>query len=133
MAKRRKTTAKKVKKIRVPRTRAGETWTEARYFQFIRTTLRAASVKWQPIVQCALNARRKYTGQNKAQKWEYQCAVCGRWFLRTKMQVDHIEPCGSIKSYEDIGPFCQRLFCEIDGLRMLCGECDDVNTRPREE
>jgi hypothetical protein len=37
--------------------------------------------------------------------------------------VDHIVPCGSIKCFEDIGPFVQRLLCEMDDLRVLCTKC----------
>jgi len=116
---------------RVARTRAGGEWTEAAFWSFIRSALRQTSKRWPPRKQCELSSRQAYVGPNKRQKWEYECSLCNRWFKRTEMQVDHIVPCGSIKGFDDIGPFCERLFCEADGFRMLCGDCDSVDTRKR--
>ena len=113
--------ARKPKTNRVPRTRAGGEWTEAAYWGFIRSALRSASRRYPPIVRLALHAvRRPYKGENKRQKWEYQCENCGKWFKGTKVQVDHVVPCGSLKSVDDVGPFVARLFCEPNGLIVLC-------------
>lgn len=119
---------KKTTRQRVPRTRAGETWTEAKFWGWIRSALRRASTRWPPIYQAKNAARRKFTGKKKSQKWEYQCSHCKRWRKGTEVQVDHIEPCGSLKSWEDIGPFCRRLFVEADGLRVLCKPCHHIVT-----
>ena len=59
------------------------------------------------------------------QKWEYQCAACCEWFKGTEIHVDHIVPCGTLKSFADLPTFAERLFCEADGLRVLCHECHD--------
>jgi len=37
-----------------------------------------------------------------------------------EIQVDHVEPCGSLKTFEDLPGFVRRLFCEADGLQVLC-------------
>ncbi len=66
------------------------------------------------------NARRPYQGDDKRRKWEYECAGCGHWFKSTEVQVDHIEPCGSLKSFSEMATFAERLFIEVDGLQVLC-------------
>lgn len=98
-------------------------WTKARFFGFIRSALRRASVKWAPIQQAKKDVRRPYVGPNVRQKFEYQCSGCRKWFKGTETQVDHIEPCGTLKDFSDIEAFVRRLFCEVDGLRVLCLTC----------
>ena len=117
-------TTRKPKTERVPRTRAGNAWTEASFFGFLRSGLRGISRRWPPLVRLALNAvRRAYVGPSKLQKWQYQCRMCGGWFKRTQVDVDHIEPCGSLQSFDDIRRFTERLFCETDKLRVVCNGC----------
>jgi len=109
---------------RSPRTRAGGEWTEAAFWAFIRSNVRLMSRRWPPIVRHAMHAaRRKYSGTNKRQKWEYQCAACCGWHKATDVQVDHIEPCGSLRAWEDVEPFLRRLLVEADGLQVLCRGC----------
>ena len=112
------------KTTRVPRTRATQTWTEAAFWQFLRSGLRRMSMRWPPIARDAIQAaRRPYVGPNKRQKWEFQCSQCGLWNMRKNVQVDHIEECGTLKSWQDFATFAERLFCEVDGLRVLCSVC----------
>lgn len=115
---------------RVPRTRAGGEWTEAAYWSFIRSGLRQMSRRWPPLVRQAINAvRRPNQSGNKRLKWEFQCAECKGWFPRKHVEVDHVEPCGSLRSLQDIAGFVERLFCEPDGLRVLCENCHGKRTR----
>jgi hypothetical protein len=115
---------RKAKTDRVPRTRAGGEWTEAAFWGFIRSGLRQLSRRWPPLVRHALNeAKRKSESDNKRLKWEFQCERCEGWFARKDVEVDHIEPCGSLKSFTDLSVFADRLFCESNGLRVLCSEC----------
>jgi hypothetical protein len=114
---------------RVPRTRAGGEWTEAQFWGFIRSGLRGMSRRWPPLVRLALLAcRRPSQSSNKRLKWEHQCNDCGDWFPRKKVQVDHIEPCGSLRSFDDVGGFVERLFCETSELRVLCAVCHNSRT-----
>lgn len=103
-------------------------WTTARYFQFIRSALRSASLKWPPIREAKVLARRKYVGPNKMQKWEYQCAECKGWFLDKQTVVDHIIPAGTLRSHLDLPRFVERLFVGVDGLRVLCKDCHQTVT-----
>ena len=119
---------------RVERTRAGGEWTEAAYWGFLRSGLRQMSRRWPPLVRLAINAvRRPSQSDNKRQKWEYQCATCGGWFARKNVEVDHVEPCGSLRSLQDVTGFIDRLFCEPDGLRVLCEACHAVRTHGKQE
>jgi 5-methylcytosine-specific restriction endonuclease McrA len=43
-------------------------------------------------------------------------------------QVDHIVPAGKLSSYKDIAGFCKRLFCEADGMQVLCVDCHQKKT-----
>jgi hypothetical protein len=121
--------ARKPKTNRVERTHAGGEWTSAGYWGFIRSGLRQMSRRWPPLARQAINAaRRKYDGENKRQKWEYQCSTCKCWRNRKQVEVDHIVPCGSLKSLDDLPGFVERLFCEPEGLRVLCDACHALRT-----
>jgi hypothetical protein len=115
--------SRKAKTDRVPRTRAGGEWTEAAFWGFIRSGLRQLSRRWPPIHKAADERKRPNESGNKKFKWQYQCDCCREWYYRKEVQVDHIEPCGSLKSFADLSEFADRLFCESDGLRVLCSKC----------
>lgn len=121
--------AKTTKKSRVPRTRNNGTMTEAAFWAFIRSALRNKSRYWKPITQAKMNARRLYSGTNKRQKFEYQCNHCKKWFAEKLINVDHIDPAGALSCANDVGPFIERLFCEIDNLQVLCEKCHNVKTQ----
>ena len=113
---------------RVERTRAGGVWTEARYFGFIRSALRQATRRWPVKNQVKQAARREYHGDNARQKWEFECNKCKGWFMDKNVTVDHIIPCGSLKTFDDLPKFVETLFCEEDNLQVLCKECHDKKT-----
>jgi hypothetical protein len=65
----------------------------------------------------------------KQQKWEHLCSLCNLWFKGKEVIVDHHPvAAGSILSVEDIGPFANNLYCEVDNLRVLCKDCHDCHT-----
>lgn len=114
---------------RVPRTRAGGEWTEAAFWNFLRSGLRQLSRRWPPLVRHAANAaRREYSGPNARQKWEYQCSACCHWYMRKEIQIDHIVECGPLRSFADLSVFAERLFIEKEGLRVLCESCHEQRT-----
>lgn len=120
---------KVVRKSKIPKVRNAGTMTESAFWSFIRSALRQKSRWWKPITQCKMLARRDYKGPLKRQKFEYQCNYCKKWFPEKKINVDHIIPAGSLNCAEDLGPFVERLFCEIDNLQVLCESCHDVKTK----
>lgn len=103
----------------------GGRYTQSQFFSFIRSALRQKSRRWAPIYQCLQDARRPNKSKNKRLKWEYQCSGCKRWKPNTEVSVDHITPAGSLNSFEDLPGFVQRLFCESNGLQVLCDTCHD--------
>lgn len=114
-----------------PKTRAGNTWTEARYNQFIRGNLRRTSQKWPPISNALKEAR--------VARGEYLCAGCKEIVpasvrdesgKRVKnVHVDHIAPVvDPTTGFIDWNTFIDRMFVEEDGLQVLCNACHDVKT-----
>ena len=101
----------------------GGTWSSARYFGFIRSALRRASLRWGPKNAARMEARQAYTGENKRQRWEYQCAECHGWFAGKEAEVHHKQECGTLRAYTDLPGFVERLFCEKDGFEVLCVGC----------
>jgi hypothetical protein len=101
------------------------TMTSAGFWGMIRSKLRQASRWWKPVAEAKKLARRLYKGKNNRQKWEYQCNHCKSWFMDKEIAVDHIEEVGTLKSGDDLKGFIERLFCEVDGLQVLCNKRKD--------
>ncbi len=117
------------KKTTTPKTRCAGTLTESSFWSFIRSALRNKSRFWKPVTLCKQNAKRKYVGPNKRQKFEYQCNKCKGWFADKNIQVDHKIPAGSLNCAQDLPGFVERLFCEVDNLQVLCSTCHGVKTQ----
>lgn len=122
-----------IKKVRVPRTRNHGTMTESAFWGGIRAVLRQKSRWWKPITEAKKLAREAYKGPNKRRKWVYKCAECKKLYNEDEIQVDHIIPAGSLKSSDDLKGFVDRLFCEVDGLQVLCTKCHDAKTKEERE
>ena len=116
----------KVKRQRVPRTHAGGVWTEAQYWSFIRGALRGA-VRRYPVKQKVKQANRKAV-IGKRHKFEYLCAHCSNYFVEKQVEVDHIIGAGSLRKYDDLPGFVERLFCEPANLQVLCLDCHRIKT-----
>lgn len=113
-----------IKKSNVIRTRNSNTWTEAEFFGKIRSSLRRVSQFWKPVVLTLEKAKRNNLSENKRLKYEYQCSSCKNWFPKKSVQVHHIIPAGSLRSYLDLPLFCERLFSEdLYNYEVLCKEC----------
>jgi 5-methylcytosine-specific restriction endonuclease McrA len=121
--------AAKPKKVLTPKTRNAGTMTESAFWSFIRSGLRQKSRFWKPITQCKMSSRRAYKGPLKRQKFEYLCNVCGGWFPEKKINIDHINPAGSLRCAQDLPGFVERLFCEIDNLQCICEKCHNIKTQ----
>lgn len=123
--------AKKKTSTRVtkPKTRNAGTMTESGFWSFIRSTLRQKSRYWKPVNIAKMKVRRKYSGTNKRQKFEYQCNHCKQWFPEKDINVDHIIPAGTLTCANDLPGFVERLFCEEKGLQVLCFNCHNIKTQ----
>lgn len=75
-------------------------------------------------------ARRPSKSQkNPRLKWEFQCNHCRGWHAQKNVEVNHKVPCGRLSSYEDLPGFVERLFCEKDGLEVVCKPCHQQFTK----
>src|SRR4051812_6071720 len=92
-------------------------WTTSRFWTFIRSGLRNTSTRWPPLQEALLLARRASKSDNKRLKWEFKCTECKKWFQRTAVVVDHILPADTLKSFDDLPEFCERLFCPVEGFQ----------------
>jgi len=121
---------KKKKSPRVVRTRNSATMTESEYFGRIRSALRNSFKYWKPMQEALHKASRPSQSLNKRLKKEYQCAKCKKWFKRQAVEIDHIQECGSLKSYEDIVPFLMNLTKEdVNAFQILCKPCHKEKTK----
>lgn len=58
---------------------------------------------------------------SKVKKVEYQCEVCGGWFMKKHIAVDHIDPViDSDNGFVDWNTFIDRLDCDKDNLQRIC-------------
>ena len=111
-------------------TRNLNTQTESEHMSVIRSALRQSSRFWKPLQACLEAASRPYEGTCKRTKKEYQCSKCSKWFVRAKVEVNHIVECGTLKNYQDVVGFLERLFCEdVNGFEVVCKPCHLVITK----
>lgn len=103
-------------------------WTEARFWSFVRSALRAGFNRWPPKWKVLEAAKRPYKGKNKQQKWEYQCASCSQWVKGKDISVDHVTPAGALSNYDHLVPFVQRLAVGTSKLQALCKSCHKAKT-----
>ena len=96
---------------------------DKKFWQYLRSILRRAFLRYPTRVQCITSNRIPYEGDNKRRKWSAICELCSGEFKLSEVQVDHIEPCGSLLGVDDVGSFILRLFCGVEGLRVVCKPC----------
>ena len=128
----------KPKKVRVARTRNGETWTEAQFWGRIRGALRKTFAAWVPMKKALIASRRpSQRADRPLLKFEYQCADCKAWFpLKEEgpegkkcVQVDHKLGAGSLLSYEDLPGWISRLTEEDpNAYQIMCVSCHQNKT-----
>lgn len=108
---------------RVPRTRNNGTETDSMHMGKIRAGLRNISRWWKPF-QVALRKAAVKCNIGGRIKTLYKCCKCNRMLVRQSVEVNHIIPVGSLKSYADLPGFCERLFVEDTSLlEVVCKEC----------
>lgn len=109
-------------------------WTEKKILVWLRSALRSASRRYPPLYAALAAAKEPYTvkpdeaGYSARQKFQYRCAACGGAFSGKEVALDHRDDCGSLLKWGDLQGFASRLFCQQDGLDVLCHQCHDVKT-----
>lgn len=121
-------------RMRTPPFEAYPEWSQAKFFSFIRSALRAKQIRWAPRNLCKQKAKRIYIGDNPRQKYEYQCNHCKEWFPDKMVELNHKVECGSLKDFDDLPGFVERMFCGEDGYEVTCKKCHlEETSRQREE
>jgi len=130
---------------RTPPFKAYDMWTTAKFFGFIRSGLREKFNRWPPKYLVLGKAVRsapilnpdgshstfksgKKVGERRYVK-EYKCNECKEWHKQKDVQVDHIIPAGSLKTFNDLPAFTERLFCGVDNLQVMCKICHNIKTK----
>ena len=122
--------------------------TDAAFFGKIRSALRKEWRNSQMYKDALKAAKRPYTGGGR-RKISIECAKCKTHYANndkiivpsakkgiTKTvkayNVDHKIDAGSLKTFNDLSGFAERLFCESEDLQILCYHCHIKKTYPRE-
>ena len=113
----------------------GGEWTEARYFSFIKSGLRSASQRWPPKYRVLSGA---YVGTKTNPKSgrlakHYVCKGCGNEFVAKDVEVNHIIPVIPVTGFDSWDGVIKRLFCEEQGLEVLCKPCHKKITQQENE
>ena len=118
------------KKPKPPKNFNGGTWTQSKFFGTLRSSLRRTFRWWIPMQKALEKASRpSQNKQNKRLKKEYQCAHCKDWFKRQDVEIDHKIECGSLKNWDDVVPFIQRMTAEdVNAYQVLCIHCHKIKT-----
>ena len=108
----------------------GGQWTEARFNAFIKSALRSASQRWPPKFQVLSEAKqgRKINPKTGRLAEHYLCAACKEAFPQKEVEVNHITPVVLPTGFDSWDGVIQRLFCEKDGLEVLCKPCHKTRT-----
>ena len=110
-------------------TRCNNRWSEAQFNSFIRSTLRKASMRWPPKNEVLTKAR--------VSRGFYLCNSCKKTVPTTVLQenkrvrnveVNHKIPVSIPGDWDDWGGFIERLFCDSDGLEVVCKDCHKIHT-----
>lgn len=118
-------------------------WTQAKFFGFLRSGLREKFNRWPPkyeVIKLACETEQlldryktgKRAGQHKTIKM-YRCVSCDDTFRQKDVQVDHVKPAGTLKSFDDLGEFAKNLFVGTDGLQVMCKPCHERKTKKEKQ
>lgn len=110
-------------------------WTDARYFSFVKGGLRSASQRWPPKYRVLSNAclgirLNESTGRFAK---HYLCRVCQIAYPAKQVEVNHIIPVIPTTGFDSWDGVISRLFCEEDGLEVLCKPCHKAITKLENE
>jgi len=105
----------------------GGLWTEGRFNSFVTSILRSGSRRWGPKYSTLNSAKteRKLNPKSGRPAQHFACASCGNDFPAKQVEVDHIIPIGTEKTWDE---FINGLFCEADNLQVLCKTCHKAKT-----
>lgn len=109
------------------------TWTEARFNSFIKGALRALTKRWGPRYTSLKEARiergvYKCAGYKKRSHKAPKSIKIGEKRVNN-IFVDHIDPIIGPEGFTSWDEVIRKMFCEKDGLQILCKDCHDRKTQ----
>lgn len=113
----------------------GGEWTDAKYFAFVKGGLRSASQRWPPkykVLSKAYVGTRINLRTGRMCK-HYACNGCGLAFPTKDVEVNHIIPVILTTGFDSWDGVISRLFCEEEGLEVLCKPCHKAITKQENE
>jgi len=107
----------------------GSIWkSKSAYFSWIRGQIRRGLWSRNPIKNYIKRQASKPAPRGSRAKKVIQCEFCKVDHAQSKIEVDHIIPAGSLKDWEDVGPFMERMLHPSGGYRLLCKPCHKTHT-----
>jgi 5-methylcytosine-specific restriction endonuclease McrA len=107
---------KQPKKQLVKRTHDNGTKTAAGFFADIRSMLR------KKFMYSAI--RKAVVKRQRVAPNAYLCEHCKKIFKSEQIEVNHKDPCGSLRSFADLSTFAAKLFNEdLNAYEVLCKPC----------
>jgi hypothetical protein len=107
-------------------------WTLARFRSFIKSLLRAGTMRWGPkydAIKLAFVRRAVNPRTGKLCKL-HRCAMCKELFPQNAIKIDHIQPVVDPKvGFVSWDEYIERMFCEVENLQALCDPCHDNKTK----
>ena len=110
-------------------------WTTARFNSFVKSALRSASQRWPPKYTVLNEAKLgKRVNQKTGRLAEhYLCTACREAFPLKEVQVNHIIPVVPVSGFDSWDCVVRRMFCEREGLEVLCIPCHKQVTKEENE
>jgi|15BtaG_2_1085339.scaffolds.fasta_scaffold02123_3 5-methylcytosine-specific restriction endonuclease McrA len=115
---------------------AGGQWSVARMRSFVMSALRRAQwpVKYQAVKLAFVKAGINPSTGRMCKL--HKCEQCLNLFPQKDMAVDHIDPVVPIEGFDKADGFLgydwdqviRRLYCESEGLQILCKPCHKAKT-----
>ena len=107
------------------------TLSDSAFHSFIKSILRKASMRWKPVNAVKVRAR--------VERGFYRCELCkevvpasavvtlknGKTKRVKNVAVDHIIPVVPTSGFDSWDNVIDRLFCDEDGLQLLCRTCHE--------
>ena len=106
-------------------------WTQARFNSFVKGALRAASQRWPPkysVLSKAFTTRKENKATGRLAK-HFRCSKCKEEFPQKEVEVNHIVPVVPLSGFDSWDKVIERLFCEEDGLEVVCRVCHKEITK----
>ncbi len=74
------------------------------------------------------NEEKAFHKLHKQTKTAGKCVFCKKIFGKSRLQVDHKTPAGSMLTYEDAPQYLFRLLCSKENMQLTCKSCHEIKS-----